>query len=81
MEKGAGSSILCHKAAELLYRSASRIKDGSAKPRRSHERVYLRRFGRRSPESVMSIKVRWRIVVENKEARRATTQGLAMETP
>jgi hypothetical protein len=37
------------------HRSASRINDASAKPRCSHERLYLRRFARRSPESVMSI--------------------------
>jgi len=29
----------------------------------------------------MSIEVRWRLVVENKEARRATTHRLAMEAP
>jgi hypothetical protein len=52
---------------------ASLIKDGSAKPHCSHERLYLTRFGRRPPASVMSIKVRWRLVVEKKEAGRATT--------
>ena len=44
------------------------------------EKIYLKRFGRRAPDIVMSIEERVRLNHEKKEARRAAKQQRATET-
>ena len=44
------------------------------------EKIYLKRFGRRAPEIVMSVEERVRLKQKNKEARRAAKQQRATET-
>ena len=45
------------------------------------EKIYLKRFGRRAPEIVMSVEERVRLKQKNKEARRAAKQQRATEAP
>jgi len=45
------------------------------------EHLYLKRFGKPSPDNVASIEERWRLAQEKKEARRAARRQLSMETP
>jgi len=44
------------------------------------EKIYLKRFGRRAPDIVMSVEERVRLKQKNKEARRAAKQQRATET-
>jgi hypothetical protein len=45
------------------------------------EHLYLKRFGKPSPDNVTPIEERWRVAQEKKEARRAARRQLPMETP
>jgi hypothetical protein len=45
------------------------------------EHVYLKRFGKPSPDDVMSIEERLRLAQEKKEARRASRRQLSLEAP
>jgi hypothetical protein len=45
------------------------------------EHVYLKRFGKPSPNDVMSIEERLRLAQEKKEARRASRRQLSIEAP
>ncbi len=45
------------------------------------EHVYLKRFGKPSPDDVMSIEERLRLAQEKKEARRASRRQLSIEAP
>jgi hypothetical protein len=45
------------------------------------EHVYMKRFGKPSPDDVMSIEERLRLAQEKKEARRASRRQLSIEAP
>ena len=45
------------------------------------EHVYLKRFGKPSPDDVKSIEERWRLAQEKKEARRASRRHLSVAAP
>jgi hypothetical protein len=45
------------------------------------EHVYLKRFGKPSPNDVMSIEERLRLAQEKKEARRGSRRQLSIEAP
>jgi hypothetical protein len=45
------------------------------------EHLYLRRFGKSSPDNITSVEERLCLAREKKEARRASRRQLSMETP
>jgi hypothetical protein len=45
------------------------------------EHLYLKRFGKPSPDNTTSVEERMRLAQEKKEAQRSSKRHLSMETP